>query len=78
MEEFSLLIGSQPRTGNFKHDRLDWSVYANCGLQMPRRRYDKVFRLSVQMEERLTRLHIPDAIVVAARRQNLTRVAVSH
>ena len=61
MKKFNLLIGRQPGVSNFKSDRLDRSGRASHGLVLSRRRYDKLFRLAVRLEERLVRLRIQEA-----------------
>lgn len=61
MEEFNLLIGRQPGASNFKSDQLDRSSRASRGLVLSRRRYDKLFRLTVRLEERLVRLRVQEA-----------------
>ncbi len=60
MEEFNLLIGRQRGASNFKDDRLDRVARASRGLELSRRRYDKLFRLAARLEERLARLRLQE------------------
>jgi len=61
LAEFNALIGKRPGAGSFKEDRLDRQQRAGHGLQLSRRRYDKLFRLAGRLERKLARLRVEEA-----------------
>lgn len=56
LAELNHLIGKTPADGSFLWDRLDRRRRTDLGLQLSRRRYDKLFRLTVRLERKLARL----------------------
>src|SRR5439155_23866980 len=53
IRELNPLIGKQFGASDFKHDRLNGEQRAGRGLDLPRRRYNKLFRLLGRMEAKL-------------------------
>lgn len=53
IDSFNTLIGKARDQGSFLLGRLNRSQRAAQGLQLSRRRYDKLFRLAVRLEKRL-------------------------
>lgn len=61
VREFNALIGKAHGRNDFKHDRLDGAARRQAGLGLSRRRYVKLFRLAVRLEQRLARLRAEEA-----------------
>src|SRR5262245_26678294 len=58
---FNTLIGKTPGRASFKEDRLDKAARVATGLDLSRRRYDKLFRLAGRLERRLRALRREEA-----------------
>jgi hypothetical protein len=56
VHELNALIGKAPGANSFRNDRLDREARRTRGLVLSRRRYDKLFRLTARLEDRLARL----------------------
>ncbi|MFC3693466.1 hypothetical protein ACFOWB_14690 [Chenggangzhangella methanolivorans] len=54
-DALSALIGRKPGAG-FRHGRTDRAARSAAGLELSRRRYTKLFRLAVRLEEKSARL----------------------
>lgn len=61
LSDFNALIGKVPGAAGFKGDRLDRRQREDRGLQLSRRRYDKLFRLIGRLETKLARLRVEEA-----------------
>lgn len=59
--ELNALIGRQPGSGDFRHDRMDRSQRALHGLTLSRRRYDRLFRLIGRLETKLAKIEAEQA-----------------
>lgn len=58
---FNVLIGKHPGRASFKEDRLNGAERDAAGLELSRRRYDKLFRLAGRLERRLRALRREEA-----------------
>jgi len=61
LKELNDLIGKPPSSASFKLDRLNGEQRVSRGLQLSRRRYNKLFRLIGRLEAKLARLRIEEA-----------------
>ncbi|PXA97894.1 hypothetical protein DMC47_11430 [Nostoc sp. 3335mG] len=61
LAELNHLIGKTPADGSLLWDRLDRRRRTDLGLHLSRRRYDKLFRLTVRLEAKLARLRAEQA-----------------
>lgn len=61
LSEFNALIGKRAGATSFKEDRLDRRQRAGFGLQLSRRRYDKLFRLVGRLETKLAKSRVEEA-----------------
>lgn len=59
--EFGRLIGRTPAQRSFRDDRANREQRAALGLSLSRRRYDKLFRLTVRLDLRLEKLREEEA-----------------
>lgn len=79
--ELNALIGKRAGAASFKEDRLDRQRRADYGLQLSRRRYDKLFRLIGRLETKLARLRIEEAkyrLLLIAKAGLAPRLKVEH
>ena len=53
IDSFNTLIGKSRGHGSFRYGRLNRATRAELGLQLSRRRYDKLFRMAARLEKRL-------------------------
>ena len=61
VEELNGLIGKSAGAASFKEDRLDRPQREARGLALSRRRYDKLFRLTGRLEQKLVKLRVEEA-----------------
>ncbi len=53
IDSFNALIGKGRGQGSFRYGRLNRATRAEFGLQLSRRRYDKLFRMAARLEKRI-------------------------
>jgi hypothetical protein len=61
LTELNALIGKRSGEASFRDDRLNRQARADFGLQLSRRRYDKLFRLIGRLEAKLAKLRVEEA-----------------
>lgn len=61
LSEFNALISKRSGDASFKEDRLNRLERASRGLQLSRRRYDKLFRLIGRLEKKLAKQRVEEA-----------------
>ncbi len=79
--ELNALIGKAPGANSFRNDRLNRQARHTHGLVLSRRRYDKLFRLTVRLEDRLARLRTEEAkyrLLLVGKAGLATDLAVDH
>lgn len=61
VDQLNSLIGKASGPRSFRDDRLNREARLEHGLTLSRRRYDKLFRLAVRLEDKLARLEAEEA-----------------